>query len=92
MKYEIVRTARFRKHLRLMLKRGKDLTKLMRVVEILARGETLPANYKDHALIGDLIGLRDCHVENDWVLIYQIKDDVLVLSLTDTGTHSDLGL
>ena len=62
------------------------------VVNMLASGEPLPPQYHDHALIGDRIGLRDCHIENDWVLLYMIKDDILVLTLTDTGTHSDLRL
>ena len=92
MKYEILQTTRFKKSLKLMLKRGKDRTKLRTVVAMLARGETLPPQYKDHPLIGDYAGSRDCHLENDWVLIYKIKDDLLILSLVDTGTHSDLGL
>jgi len=92
MKYFIKQTTRFKKSLKKMLKRGKEYAKLRAVVEMLARGETLPPQYKDHALVGDLIGLRDCHIENDWVLLYEIKDNVLILSLADTGTHSDLGL
>jgi len=91
-KYTVRQTKRFRKSLKKIMKRGKDRAKLMTVVNMLARGETLPPQYKDHALIGDLIGLRDCHIENDWVLLYEIKDNVLILSLADTGTHSDLGL
>jgi len=91
-KYTVRQTKRFRKSLKKIMKRGKDRAKLMTVVNMLARGEILPPQYKDHALIGDLIGLRDCHIENDWVLLYEIKDNVLILSLADTGTHSDLGL
>ena len=90
MKYEVVKLKRFRKNLTKMLRRGKDINKLETVVSILARGEQLPAKYKDHALSGDLEGLRDCHIENDWLLLYYIEDNVLVLTLTDTGTHSDL--
>jgi len=90
MKYEVVKLKRFRKNLKKMLRRGKDINKLETVVSILARGEQLPAKYKDHALSGDLEGLRDCHIENDWLLLYYIEDNVLVLTLTDTGTHSDL--
>lgn len=92
MKYAVVKTKRFRKSLKKMLRRGKDIGKLEAVVQILANGEPLPAQYCDHALIGDLAGLRDCHIESDWVLLYAIKEDVLVLSLSNTGTHSDLGL
>ncbi len=90
MKYAIVKTTRFKKNLEKMLRRGKDIKKISRVVSMLACGESLPPHYKDHALTGDLVGLRDCHVENDWLLIYRFEDDVLVLTLTDTGTHSDL--
>ncbi len=90
MKYGIRQTARFRKSLKKMLKRGKDYAKLRTVVKLLAKGEPLPEKYKDHALTGDLVGLRDCHVENDWVLLYEIKNDLLILVLADTGTHADL--
>ncbi|MBP5543301.1 MAG: type II toxin-antitoxin system YafQ family toxin [Kiritimatiellae bacterium] len=92
MKYRVYRTNRFRRSLKKLLRRGKDGDKLDAVVQMLARGETLPPQYRDHALTGDLSGLRDCHVENDWVLLYSIQDDILVLVLADTGTHSDLGL
>ena len=84
MKYEVVKLKRFRKNLKKMLRRGKDINKLETVVSILARGEQLPAKYKDHALSGDLEGLRDCHIENDWLLLYYIEDNVLVLTLNGT--------
>jgi len=90
MKYGIRTTTRYRKSLKKMLKRGKDIKKISAVVRALAMGETLPPQYKDHALSGDLEGLRDCHIENDWLLLYYIEDNVLVLTLSDTGTHSDL--
>jgi mRNA interferase YafQ len=91
MKYGIRKTARYRKSLKKMLKRGKDIKKISAVVRMLAMGETLPPKYKDHALSGDLDGLRDCHIENDWALLYfYTSTDELVLTLTDTGTHSDL--
>ena len=91
MKYEVVKSKRFRKNLKKMLRRGKDIEKLNLVVSMLARGETLPPRYKDHALSGSLEGLRDCHVENDWVLLYfYTTSGELVLTLSDTGTHSDL--
>ena len=73
-------------------KRGKSRAKLLEVVNRLAMGEPLPPHCRDHALTGNLIGFRDCHIENDWVLIYKIQNDILVLTLADTGTHSDLGL
>ena len=90
MKYEVVKLKQFRKSLKKMLRRGKDIEKLNKVVSMLANGETLPPKYKDHALSGDLAGLRDCHIENDWLLLYYIEHDVLVLTLTDSGTHADL--
>ena len=91
MKYGIRKTARYRKSLKKMLKRGKDIKKISAVVRMLAMGETLPPQYRDHALSGDLAGLRDCHIENDWVLLYfYTTNGELVLTLSDTGTHSDL--
>lgn len=90
MKYEIVRTKTFRKELKLMLKRGADIGKLETVVNILASGEKLPPQYRDHALSGDMAGTRDCHITPDWLLLYRIEDDVLVLTLTRTGSHADL--
>ena len=92
MKYGVRKTSRYKKSLKKMLKRGKDIKKLTNVVLKLANGEQLPPQYKDHPLSGDLAGLRDCHIETDWVLLYAIKDNLLILSLADTGTHSDLGL
>ena len=92
MKYRVYRTTRFRKSLRKLLKRGKDIKKIADVVRMLANGEVLPPQYKDHPLVNNLAGFRDCHIENDWVLLYFIRDDILVLTLADTGTHSDLSL
>lgn len=91
MKYGIRKTARYRKSLKKMLKRGKNIKKISAVVRMLAMGETLPPKYRDHALSGDLDGLRDCHIENDWVLLYfYTSTGELVLTLSDTGPHSDL--
>ena len=91
MKYGIRKTSRYRKSLKKMLKRGKDIKKISAVVRMLAMGETLPPQYRDHALSGDLAGLRDCHIESDWVLLYFYSENgELVLTLSDTGTHSDL--
>ena len=90
MKYAIRQTSRYKKSLKKMLKRGKDISKITAAVRTLAMGETLPPQYKDHALSGDLEGLRDCHIENDWALLYfYTTNGELVLKLTDTGTHSD---
>ena len=91
MKYGIRKTSRYKKSLMKMLKRGKDIKKISAVVRMLAMGVTLPPQYRDHALSGDLEGLRDCHIENDWVLLYfYTTSGELVLTLTDTGSHADL--
>lgn len=71
-------------------KRGYKIQKLEDAINMLANGKTLPSKYKDHALIGDYAGHRECHIEPDWLLIYKIEDNILILTLTRTGTHSDL--
>ena len=60
------------------------------VIKMLAAGEALPRKFKDHDLTGDYIGLRECHITPDWLLVYRIDRDKLILVLTRTGTHSDL--
>ena len=90
MKYEIQKTTQFKKDFKLALKRNCDINKLREVITILANGETLPEIYKDHALNGSYCGYRECHIEPDWLLIYKITKDVLILTLYRTGTHSDL--
>ena len=70
MKYRVFRSKRFRKSLKKMIQRGKDINKINDVILKLANGETLAPKYKDHALSGDLEGLRDCHIENDRRLLY----------------------
>lgn len=92
MKYAVRTTSRFKKSFARMIRRGKDPAKLEAVVRILAEGRPLPPRCRDHALAGDLAGLRDCHVEPDWVLFYTIRNDILVLVLADTGSHSDFAL
>ena len=90
MKYKIIRTARFKKNAKLMQKRGHDMTELNEVIMILAQDKKLPDKYKDHALIGNYQGYRECHIKPDWLLIYKIKNDSLCLVLYRTGSHSDL--
>ena len=90
MKYTVRRTSKFRRELRKMLKWGADIGKLEKVVGLLAAGVHLPPQYRDHALTGDMAGTRDCHIEPDWVLLYRIEENVLVLVLVRTGTHSEL--
>ena len=90
MKYEIRFTGQFKKDLKLAKKQGKNLDKLFDVVERLANGETLEAKFRDHDLSGDYKGCRECHIDPDWLLIYEIFDDVLVLLLNRVGSHSEL--
>jgi len=90
MKYEVKFTNQFKKDLKLAKKQNKDLDKLFEVVNILADGGTLDARYRDHDLSGDYKGTRECHVEPDWLLVYEIRDEVLVLMLYRLGTHSEL--
>ena len=89
-KYEIVQTGRFKKDLKLARKRGYDLSLIGNVVDTLATGEKLSEKYKDHSLSGNYTGCRECHITPDWLLIYEISDNELILYLTRTGTHSDL--
>ena len=86
----IVWTTRFKKDYKRMLKRHMDINLLDDVIRALSRGEVLPEKNKDHDLTGDWAGYRECHILPDWLLIYNIEDDILVLTLTRTGSHSDL--
>lgn len=90
MKYTIRPTSRFVKDLKRVQKRGYDISLLADVIKKLADGEELPQKNKDHALVGDFDGCRECHITPDWLLIYEINKGELVLYLTRTGTHSDL--
>jgi len=90
MKYQIEMSTRFKKDYKLAQKRGYNMNLLKDVIDILANGEQLPEKYLDYSLSGDYRGSRECHIEPDWLLIYRIEKDLLVLGLTRTGTHSDL--
>ncbi len=89
-KYKIVPSGHFKKDLKTAQKRGYNLSLLEVVVNTLASGKSLPQKYKDHSLFGDYQGCRECHITPDWLLIYEIENDELILYLTRTGTHSDL--
>ena len=88
-KYQIDRTAIFRKDLKKAKKRGLDIALLDEVVTAIQYGETLPEKNQDHALTGNWKGHRECHIQPDWLLVYRIIEDTLILSLVRTGTHSD---
>lgn len=87
---DIFLSSKFKKDLKLAIKRGYNIALLDEVVNKLASGETLEEKYKDHALIGNYSDFRECHISADWLLIYQINNDKLILVLSRTGTHSDL--
>ena len=89
-KYRIVPTGAFRQDLKLIKRRGYNISLLEVVVNLLASGEPLPPKYKDHSLSGNFIGCRECHITPDWLLIYEIDNEELYLYLTRTGSHSDL--
>ena len=89
-KYRPIETTLFKKTRKIAEKRGFDLSLLYEPIEILAKGEQLPPKYKDHQLKGNLSAFRECHIKSDWLLIYRILEDALILSLHSTGTHSDL--
>ncbi len=90
MKYEIRPTTKFQKDLKRAQRRGYDISLLTDVIKMLAAGEALPAKYKDHNLSGDYAGCRECHITSDWLLIYEVAEESLILYLTRTGSHSDL--
>ena len=90
MKLEIVPSNQFKKDLKLAQERGLDLSKLSLVISSLANGDPLDPKFKDHQLIGDYLGFRECHVAPDWLLIYKIDNGKLLLFLARTGSHSDL--
>ena len=83
-----VRSSRFKREVRLAERRGKDLTKLKVVLQLLIEQRSLPPTYKDHQLRGDWKGFRDLHIEPDWLLLYRIDGNEL--QLARTGTHADL--
>jgi len=88
--YDLVATGRFKKDLKTVIKRGYDVRLLDEVIGLLVDGEALPEKNKDHALTGNWNGHRECHITPDWLLIYRVENDILVLTVTRTGTHSDL--
>ncbi len=83
-------TTRFRKDYKRLKKQGKDMNLLEAVIDDLLAGKVLDQKYKDHALVGDYVGFRECHILPDWLLIYAIDHGQLLLTVTRTGSHSDL--
>ena len=81
---------RFKRDLKAIAKRGLNLSLMEEVVDTLPSQKQLDARYRDHALTGDYTGFRECHIQPDWLLVYRIEEDELMLFLSRTGTHSDL--
>ena len=87
---QIVLTTQFKRDYKLAKRRHYDIAELKRIVDKIANREPLPPKNRDHALYNNYDGFRECHIAPDWLLVYQIIEDTLVLSLARTGTHSDL--
>lgn len=90
MRYDVQFTNQFKRDLKLARKQGKDLDHLFAVIDRLADGEPLDAKYRDHALTGNYKGSRECHIEPDWLLVYEVIDDTLVLMLYRVASHAEL--
>ena len=90
MKYGVTYTAQFRRDYKRIKKRRFNIAELQAVVTMLAEGKILPETDRDHALICSYRNARECHIKPDWLLIYSISDETLVLELMRTGSHSDL--
>ena len=90
MKYCIARTTQFKRDYKAVKKRGYDVSLLKKIVTMLADNHSLPVKYCDHALTGKYSDTRECHITPDWLLIYQINEELLILTLSRTGSHSDL--
>ena len=90
MKYKLRVSASFTKDLKIITKRGYDLKRLRFIIDELAKGNNLSPMFKDHPLKGEYKGKRECHIYPNWILVYEIYEDVLILELCRTGTHSDI--
>lgn len=90
MVYELIKTARFKAGVKLARKRGLDISLLEEVIEKLRLDQPLEAKHRNHELTGNFKGVWECHIQPDWLLLYLKDNGVLVLTLVDTGTHSDI--
>ena len=88
--YKLYYTNRMKRDVKRILKRGKDINKLNKVLNLLIQNGSLPKEYLDHQLTGNLKDFRECHIESDWLLMYQIIKDELIITATSTGSHSDI--
>jgi mRNA interferase YafQ len=87
---ELAVTNQFKKDLKRIQKQGKDLNLLENVLQLLLEEQVLDIKYRDHALTGNYIGFRECHIQPDWLLVYMINHEELILTASRTGSHSDL--
>lgn len=83
-------TSQFKKDYKKAKKQGRDLEKLKKVLSILQVEQSLPESYRDHSLTGNYTGFRECHISPDWLLVYKIDNNQLILTLARLGSHSDL--
>ena len=90
MSLQVQWTTQFKKDYKLAIKRNRNIDVLDDAIRLLANEIPLPQKYCDHALTGNFKGFRDCHIEPDWLLIYAVENNILTLTLSRTGTHSDL--
>lgn len=90
MKCRVKYTNQFKKDVKLAKKQGKNIDKLFAVIDSIANGVLLEEKFRDHELTGKFKGVRECHIEPDWLLIYKVCNDILVLIVYRTGTHSEL--
>lgn len=90
MKYDILFSNQFKRSYKRCIKRGYNKTLFEKVITILSESGTLPPRYKPHKLTGEWAGLWECHIQPDWLLIWEQRESELILILTDTGSHSDL--
>jgi mRNA interferase YafQ len=90
MSYKIEYTGKIKKDIKLALKRNLDIELFKKVVEILEKEGKLPVTYRPHTLKGNYKGFWECHIQPDWLLIWKQNDEIKLISLTRTGTHSDL--
>ena len=90
MVYELLKTSRFKAGVKLARKRGLDISLLENVIEKLRLDQPLDAKHRNHELSGNFKGVWECHIQPDWLLLYLKDNGVLVLTLVDTGSHSDI--
>lgn len=90
MKYRLIYTTKFKKDYKLSVRRGMPIELLKETITLLQDGQSLPPNMQDHALTGDYIGFRECHILPNWLLVYLVEEATITLTLARIGSHSDL--